>query len=67
MSDFILKLWPKEQISENKSELLKAELKNHGLVSAPSTHWSGEAFHATKDLEIIWIMILMMMGTTLNH
>jgi len=47
--------------------LLKAELKNHGLVSAPSTHWSGEAFHATKDLEIIWIMILMMMGTTLNH
>lgn len=50
MSNFILKLWPKEQINVNKREMLEAELKNHGLVSAPTTHWSGEAFHATREL-----------------
>ena len=50
MSDFILKLWTKDQINENKRELLEAELKNHGLVSAPTTHWGSEAFHATKEL-----------------
>jgi hypothetical protein len=67
MSDFILKLWPKEQIKENKRELLEAELKTHGLVSEPATHWSGKAFHATKELRIIWILILKMMGNTRNH
>jgi hypothetical protein len=50
MSDFILKLWPKEHIQENKRELLEAKLKTHGLVSEPATHWSGKAFHATKEL-----------------
>jgi hypothetical protein len=38
MSDFILKLWPKEQIKENKRDLLEAELKTHGLVSEPAPH-----------------------------
>jgi hypothetical protein len=37
MSDFILKLWPKDQINENKRVLLEAELKNHGIVSASTT------------------------------
>ena len=50
MSDFILKLWPKEQMNENKRQLLEAELKTNGLVSEPATHWSGKAFHATKEL-----------------
>lgn len=44
MSDFILKLWPKEQIKEHKREMLEAALKTHGLVSEPATHWSGKAF-----------------------
>lgn len=50
MSDFILKLWPKEHIKDNKRDLLEAELKIHGLVSEPAKHWSGKAFQATKEL-----------------
>ena len=47
---FYIETLAKEQIKENKRQLLEAELKTNGLVSEPATHWSGKAFHATKEL-----------------
>ena len=50
MSDYILKMWPKAEIIENKCEAIKSQLKTLGLVGEDVNHWNGKANRATKEI-----------------
>ncbi|WP_235299772.1 hypothetical protein [Portibacter marinus] len=51
MSDFILKLWPKNEITQSKSEAIKSHLKMAGLIGEEVNHWNGKSNRATKELK----------------
>ena len=51
MSDFILKLWPKTEIAENKSATIKSHLKAAGLIGEDVNHWNGKASQATQGIK----------------
>jgi len=51
MSDFILKLWPKNQTNTNNRELIDSEFKARGLVAEKVEHWSGESYKGTSEIK----------------
>lgn len=50
MSDYILKFWPKENISENQTELIKAQFKKDNIISDEIEFWGKPAFKSGQRL-----------------
>jgi hypothetical protein len=50
MSDFILKFWPKENVSENQTELIKAQFKKDKIISDEIEFWGKPAFKSGQRL-----------------
>lgn len=50
MSDFILKFWPVQDVSEDKSELIRNSLKSRGLIGDDVEHWNGVSYQVTKKI-----------------
>jgi hypothetical protein len=54
MSDMILKFWPKEDVMENKTESIIAELTKSGFIGIETTYWDKPAFVPGSKINIFF-------------
>ena len=50
MSDFILKFWPKENVDDNHTDLIKAQLRKDDIISDETEFWGKPAFKSGVNL-----------------
>jgi len=50
MSDFILKFWPKKEVQDNHTELIKTNLEKDNIISEQTEFWGKPAFKSGQKL-----------------
>ena len=50
MSDYILKFWPKENVTENQTDLIRTQLRNDKIISDEIEFWGKSAFKSGEKL-----------------
>jgi len=50
MSDYILKFWPKNDVADNHTELIKSQLKKDNIISQNIEFWGKPAFKSGEKL-----------------